>query len=75
MFTSVACAIGPSVNTFFIFHIFKNDFEKEFGNVNTLRGSTELSLQTHFLQFVWISSNKIKLKINIFHTLALKIVK
>jgi len=37
--------------------------------------STAISLQTQFLQFVWISSNKIHLKINIFHTLALKIVK
>jgi hypothetical protein len=38
--------------------------------------STAISLQTQiFWQFVWISSNKIHSKINIFHTLALKIVK
>jgi len=30
---------------------------------------------TQFLQFVWISINKILSKISIFHTLALKIVK
>jgi hypothetical protein len=37
--------------------------------------SNASSLQTQILQFVWISRNKIHSKINIFHTLALKIVK
>jgi hypothetical protein len=37
-----------------------------------IEGSTNFSFQTQILQFVWISSNKIHLKINIFHTLALK---
>jgi hypothetical protein len=38
-------------------------------------GSTTFSFQTQFLQFVWIFSNKIHLNVNIFDTLALKIVK
>jgi len=60
--TSVTCVVGPSVNTFFTFHIFNIEFF--------------FFLPKHkFLQFVWISSNKIHSKINIFHTLALKIVK
>jgi len=37
-----------------------------------IEGSTDFSFQTQILQFVWISSNKIHPKINIFHTLALK---
>ncbi len=36
---------------------------------------SEFSFQTRFLQFVWISNNKIHSKNNIFHTLVLKIVK
>jgi hypothetical protein len=40
-----------------------------------IEGSTDFAFQTQFLQFVWISSNKITSKSNIFHTLALKIVK
>ncbi len=40
-----------------------------------IEGSTDFSLQTQFLQLVWIFSSKIHSKINIFHTLALKIVK
>jgi hypothetical protein len=40
-----------------------------------IKGSTVSSFQTQFLEFVWISSNKIHSKINIFHTLVLKIVK
>jgi hypothetical protein len=40
-----------------------------------IEGSTDFAFQTQFLQFVWISSNKITFKSNIFHTLALKIVK
>jgi len=38
-----------------------------------IEGSTDFSFQTQSLQFVWISSNKIHPKINIFHSLALKI--
>jgi hypothetical protein len=38
-----------------------------------IEGPTDFSFQTQFLQFIWISSNKIQLKINIFHTLALKL--
>jgi len=41
----------------------------KFENVNTLiEGSTDFSSQTHFLQLVWICSNKIYSKINMFHT-------
>jgi len=40
--------------------------------VITIEGSSDFSFQTQFLQFVWISSNKIYSKINIFHTLGLK---
>jgi hypothetical protein len=40
-----------------------------------IEGSTAFAFQTQFLQFVWISSIKITSKINIFHTLALTIVK
>jgi hypothetical protein len=47
----------------------------KFGNVNTLRAQLIFLPKTQFLQFVWISSNKIHTKMNIFHTLALKIVK
>jgi hypothetical protein len=36
MFISVACVIGPSVNTYFIFHILGIEFFL-FGNVNTLK--------------------------------------
>jgi hypothetical protein len=38
-------------------------------------GSMDFSFQTQFLQFIWIFSTKIHSKINIFHTLAKKIVK
>lgn len=41
-----------------------------------IEGSTDFfPSKPNFLQFVWISTNKICWKINIFHTLALKIVK
>jgi len=40
-----------------------------------IEGSTDFSFQTQFLQFVWISSNKIHSKINIFHTLVLIFLK
>ncbi len=62
-------AVGPSVK-----HILEfSELEiSKFGNVN---GSTDFSFQTHFLQFVWISSDKIHSKVNSFHTFALKIVK
>jgi hypothetical protein len=40
-----------------------------------MKGFTDFSLQTQFLQFIWISSNKMHSKVNIFRTLALKIVK
>jgi len=36
-----------------------------------IEGSTYFSSQTQLLQFVWVFSNKIHSKINIFHTLAL----
>jgi hypothetical protein len=62
----------------------KNSSPKEFFDMGTKQSISSIifcpstfpiSLQTQFLQFVWISSNKIHSKINIFHTLALKIVK
>jgi hypothetical protein len=37
--------------------------------------STNFSFQIQFLQFVWISCNKIYSKTSIFHTLTLKIMK
>jgi hypothetical protein len=40
-----------------------------------IEGSTDFSFQTQILQFVWISSNKIHSKINIFHTLVLIFLK
>ncbi len=55
MVTSVACVVGPSVNT--------------------LRAQLIFPSKPNFLQFVWISNNKIHSKINIFHTLALKFMK
>jgi hypothetical protein len=38
-------------------------------SVNTLMAQLIFAFRTQFLQFVWISSNKIHSKINIFHTL------
>jgi hypothetical protein len=35
-----------------------------------MEGSTDISFQTQFLQFVWISSNKIHSKINVFPNLS-----
>ncbi len=67
--------VGPSVNTFFIFHILRICNFLKFGNVNTLRAHRIFPSQPNLFQFVWISSNKIHSKINIFHTLNLKIVK
>ncbi len=55
--TSVACAIGPSVNTFLVFHILI-EFKKQL-QCEHIEGSTDFSFQTQFLQFVWIPSNKI----------------
>jgi len=49
--TSVACAIGPSVNTFLIFHILIIEF-LNFLQCEHIEGSTDFSFQTHFLQFV-----------------------
>jgi hypothetical protein len=40
-----------------------------------IEGSIDFSFKNQFLQFVWIFNNKIHSKINIFHTLALKIMK
>jgi hypothetical protein len=67
--------VGPSVNTFFIFHILRIWNFLKFGNVNTMRVQRISPSQPNLFQFVWISSNKTHSKINIFHTLVLKIVK
>jgi hypothetical protein len=58
----------------FIFHFFgiENLYIQQFEHIEH---SNDFSFQTLFLQFVWISNNKIHSKINNFHTLALKIVK
>jgi hypothetical protein len=39
-----------------------------------IENSSNFSFQTQFLQFIWISNNKIHSKINIVHTWALKIM-
>ncbi len=51
MYTSVACAVGPSVNTFFIFHIFKIEIFL-IRQCEHIEGSPDFSFQTQFLQFV-----------------------
>jgi len=45
--SSVACAIGPSVNTFFIFHIFRIKNLKLW-QCEHIESSTEFSFQTQF---------------------------
>ncbi len=48
--TIVAYAICPSVNTFFIFHIFKIEKLKNW-QCEYIQGSTYFSFQTKILQF------------------------
>jgi len=47
----VACAIGPSVNTFFIFHIFRIEIKKIWQH-SKIEGPTDFSFQTEILQFL-----------------------
>jgi hypothetical protein len=49
--TSVACAIGPSVNTFFNFHIFRIE-NFQIRQCAHIESSTDFPFQTQFLQFV-----------------------
>jgi hypothetical protein len=51
MTTNVACAIGPSENTFFILHIFRIE-KLKIWQCEHIDGSTDFSFQTQFFQFV-----------------------
>jgi hypothetical protein len=72
------CDVGPSVNTFLIFHIFRIVFLNS-AHVNTFEGSTDFSFKTQFfalcLNFQQQNPLKKKEKKITFPTLALKIVK
>jgi hypothetical protein len=68
----IACAGGPSVNIFIIFHIFRIENFK-IGQCEHFDGSTDFSFQTQFLQFICISRNKIHSQMNITLTLSLSL--
>jgi hypothetical protein len=56
-YTSVACAIGPSVNTFFIFQIFRIENLKIWQH-SKIEGPTDFSFQTQIFQFFKFPATK-----------------
>jgi peroxiredoxin family protein len=63
--TSVACAIGPSVNTFLVFHILI-ELKKKL-QCEHIEGSTDFSFQTNFCNLFEFPATKFT-KNNIFNT-------